>query len=129
MTKSADARATFERVLDSDTLTLTAIWAVISAGGILAVIALAAFLALCAALLAWKAFALAVLWQWFFIPLGAPPIGMPVMAGILLFLNLIRPVPDAAPEKTKASAAARFSVKALGPAIFLAFGWAFHLWM
>lgn len=41
----------------------------------------------------WFAFAASILWGWFLVPLGLPPIGVWHMWGISLTLGVIRPRP------------------------------------
>lgn len=41
-------------------------------------------------MIVWGGFALSVLWGWFIVPLGLPPIGIAMAAGLMLTVSFIR---------------------------------------
>ena len=83
-------------------------------------------------ILASRLFALSVLWGWFIVPLGIPPIGMAHVFGLLvLWMTVTPPEPDAketeltTDEQLKA-VGSRIGTRLVRPWVGLGLGWLAH---
>lgn len=71
-----------------------------------------------------RAVVLMVLWRWFLVPLGAPPIGIATAWGLGLIAMLLLPTPDPADEPDALEYAVRLiAASVTGSVIALATGW------
>ncbi len=78
-----------------------------------------------------RGFVLSILWGWFVVPFGVPPIGIAWAIGLSLMVGMV--ARDSAPKKTDdepGKAVAKFlGLMLLLPLLTLGLGWIIHAWM
>lgn len=70
----------------------------------------------------WRGLALSILWGWFIVPLGLPPIGIAIAIGLSLTLSVLVPANRSKGEDITQEILAAF----ITPLIALCFGWVVH---
>lgn len=80
--------------------------------------------------LIYRAWVLTMLWGWFLVPLGLPPVTIPLAGGIIMLgMYLTWQAPDDSKETTLKTLARMIARSIISPLFFLGMGFLAHLWM
>lgn len=71
----------------------------------------------------WKGYVLSVLWGWFVVPLGAPPVTIPVAIGVSLVVSLLTKSVRPTDIDGELQLGKQAYIAAAGPALMLFVGW------